>query len=611
VKKLSANIKIVAFTGLILGLIFGTIDVIARTIDFSFEWFELYQTFLVDLIVLIITFTILGVIIQIIKKALKLDIKKENISIFYISTAIAAFLLFYSEIVIIKLILYPRVPFDILRTDKNFYFISLIIVLIVGMTYIILLIKGKRIFKRIFLIDKEKVKRLIKNYVFIVIVFLISSLLLDLYILNHTPNITSSANLEGYPNILFIVMDTVRADHLSIYNYSIDTTPNLRKLAESSVVFENAISPSSWTLPSHSSMFTGRDSSKHNANKLNQLLSKKEVTIAEILNEKGYNTAGFVGGLYIKSKYGFGQGFKTYDDRLDFFSYLHTFNKLSMRYIISAISLKFETSIFNRDDERTAEETNKKIFKWLDKNKEQPFFMFVNYFDAHHPYNIGQDLKKEIYYNIKNINSNEEIIKYDTEIFYLDRQIEELLKKLEELEIKNNTIIIITADHGEEFGEHGGVYHGRTLYEEVIHVPLIVYYPKDFNPKMIEKKVGTIDIFPTILDILKMKIPENIDSVSLLPLIKNEGKYNREYVLSELEVDKYESIYEIIINQKAISYEYWKLIEINPEKGRYVSGLFNLKSDPQEKENLYNTNLKKRGFLREFLQTKFKPFNFS
>ena len=607
---LSNNIKLAVFTGLISGLIVGTIDVISRIIEFSFEWFELYQTFLIDLLVLIFIFSMLGFFVQLIKKYLILNISKESISIFYISTAIAVLLLFYTEIVINKLILYPSVPFDLLKTNKNFYFISVIIALIVGIVYVILLIKGKRVLKKIFLINKEKIKKIIKNYVFIVIIFIVSSLILDLYILNYTPKITSNVDLEGYPNILLIIMDTVRADHLSVYNYSIDTTPNLKKLAENSVVFENAISPSSWTLPSHSSVFTGRDSSKHNANKLNQLLSKKEITIAEILNEKGYNTAGFVGGLYIKSKYGFGQGFKTYDDRLDFFSYLHTFNKLSVRYIISAISIKFETFIFNRDNERTAEETNKRIFKWLDKNKEQPFFMFINYFDAHHPYNRGQEFKEQIDSNAKNI--DEEIIKYDIEIFYLDRQIGELLKKLDELGIKNNTIIIVTADHGEEFGEHGGVYHGRTLYEEVIHVPLIIYYPKEFSPKIIEKRIGIINIFSTILDILKMRIPENIDSISLLPLIKNEGEYNGEYVLSELEIDKYESIYNIIIDQKAVSYgNYWKLIEVNPERGRYVSGFFNLESDPQEKENLYGNYSEEKEFLKEFLQTRFKFFNSS
>ena len=612
-KELSTNIKTAAFTGLILGLIFGTIDVIARIIDFSFEWFELYQTFLIDLVVLIIIFIILGILVKTIKKILRLNISRESIFNFYASTSIAVILLFYAEIIITKLIIYPDVPFDLLKTNRNFYVISLIIALTVGIIYIILLTKGMNTFKRIFLINKEKIKKLIKNYVFIVVIFIISSFVLDLYILNYTPKVTSNIDLEVYPNILVIVMDTVRADHLSVYNYTINTTPHLKKLSENSVVFENAISSSSWTLPSHSSMFTGRDPSKHNANKLNQLLSKKEATIAEILNKKGYNTAGFVGGLYIKSKYGFGQGFKTYDDRLDFSSYLHTFNKLSIRYVMSAVSLRFETFIFNRDDERTAEETNKRIFKWLDKNKERPFFMFINYFDAHHPYNRGQEFKENITKEaITHDIKNEEIIKYDTEIFYLDKQIGELMKKLEELGIKENTIIFITADHGEEFGEHGGVYHGRTLYEEVIHVPFIVYYPKEFNPRRVEKRIGTINIFPTILDILRIKIPEDIDSVSLLPLIKNEGEYNREYVFSELEVDRYESVHNVIINQKAVSYgNDWKLIEINPERGRYISGLFDLRSDPQEKENLYNSNPERRIFLQELIQTISKFFNSS
>ena len=606
---LSNNIKLAVFAGLITGLIVGTIDIIVRIIKLSFEWFELYQTLLINLIAFTIIFGIIGIFIQLIKKILKFKVNKEKLSIFYISTSIATLLLFYTEIITIKIILFPYTQFYILKTNKTFYFISIIIIIIVLIIYINFWIKGKKIFNKIFF-DKEKIKKLIKDYLFIIIIFIILSFLLDLFLLNYTPKINSDINLEGYPNVLLIVIDTVRADHLPVYNYPINTAPNIKKLAENSVVFENAISPSSWTLPSHSSIFTGKYSSNNGVTKSHQLLDKKEITLAEILEEKGYNTAGFVGATYTKAIYGLGQGFATYDDRIDFFTYANSFNKLSIRYIISAVSLKFERYIFQYDTDRDSKEINKKVFKWLDKNKNQPFFMFINYFDAHSPYNLGQEFREQISNEIKQKNVkgyNNESLYYDAEIIYLDRHIGELLKKLEDLKIKNNTIIIITADHGEEFGEHEGYYHGYTLYEEVIHVPFIIYYPKEFNSQKIEKRVSIIDIFSTVLDLLKIKNVKNIDSTSLLPLIKNESSYNEKYVISEL--IQRSNIYHDETNQRAILFEDWKLIEVNPERGRYISGLFNLKSDPYEKENLYNINLKKRKFLEEPLNKITSKFN--
>ena len=123
---------------------------------------------------------------------------------------------------------------------------------------------------------------------------------------------------------------------------------------------------------------------------------------------------------------------------------------------------------------------------------------------------------------------------YDAEIMYVDSHIGKLLRKLDELGIKDDTLIIITADHGEEFYEHGSFGHSETLYQEIIRVPLMIYYPKEFEPQRIEKRVSLVDVFPTILDTLQIEIPEDVEGISMLPLLKGKSTYDREYTLSEV-----------------------------------------------------------------------------
>jgi arylsulfatase A-like enzyme len=349
-----------------------------------------------------------------------------------------------------------------------------------------------------------------------------------------------------------------------------------------------------------------------------QKLENEELTLAEILREKGYNTVGFAGGAFCKAKYGIGQGFTTYKDRLDFFELMNTFDRFSIRGGLYFYFPNLHDSIFGTDRERPSEEINKDVFRWLENNKDSTFFMFINYFDPHSPYNKGFEFKHQFtdenrdYSEVRNMlrvkrydNVSEHVLDYtislyDTEIFYLDYHIGKLLNKLDELGLKNNTIIIITADHGEEFYEHGGFDHGLTLYEEVIHVPFIIYYPKEFEPQRIEKRVENMNIFSTILDILEIEEPENIDSLSLVPLMKRESGYDRKYAFSQLFGRLYmEELEET--NQQSVSVDDWKLIEVSPEKETLPSSLFNLKTDPEEQKNLYDKYSEKKKLLEEYI----------
>ncbi|MBU89916.1 hypothetical protein CMO94_00110 [Candidatus Woesearchaeota archaeon] len=609
------HIKLAGFTGLTVGMLFGVIDSMVRVMAWSFEWFELYQTLLVSAVLATLGFVIVGIFIELFGKALRLNFTKKNLLVFYVVSSILVMLLVYGEIFInFKL-------FDAFtRSYQPRIVVSLLFPLIVGLIYIALLTKGKEIVLYIVnYTQRKKLKVLAKNFIFVVLIFIITSFLVDIYFLNSIQNYSYNKETNEVPNVVFITLDTVRADHLSLYGYYLNTSPNIDNLAKDSVVFDNAVSPSPWTLPSHASFFSGKYLFNHNATIANQHLDNTETTLAEILRAKGYNTAGFVGGPYTKKKYGIGQGFETYKDRIDFFEYVQTFNNWGITYIITEF-FPGVYKILGSDGFRSSEDLNKDIFAWLDKNSKQSFFMFINYFDAHDPYNLGSEFRDQFVnetkkypdidlWNFERYKSiSEDTIYhlsrlYDTEIFFLDYHLGKFVNKLDELGIKNNTIIIITADHGEEFYDHGGFLHTQTLYEEVIHVPLIIYYPKEFKSKSIHNRVEAMAIFPTILDILDVEIPRDIDATSLLPLINNEQGYNKKYAFSELFSKPRRSDQPISANLqfKSISDDNWKIIEAEPNIEILPPSLFNLKTDPREQKNFYDVYPNKRKELQKLI----------
>ncbi len=602
--NLSEQTGLAAYTGLVVGLVFGTVDCIVRLFSMSFEWFEFYQTLLISSVVFSFLFMVLGVFVYLASEVLK--IKRDFLIRFYTLTGSATLLFFYGAITINGYLLSDIPMSDLLSIALNISFL-----LVLAVSYLYLLLKGRQLLLRIFLFSKKlKASNIIENLLFIAGVFVLVSFLSDWYLLTQTPAAQFDSNPSNYPNIVLITLDTVRADHI---NYN--TAPNIMRLSERSVVFENAISPSSWTLPAHSSIFTGKHVSEHGAHLRHQFLEMNELTLAEILSERGYNTVGFVGGAYCKSKYGLGQGFSHYNDRLDFFEFRYTFNKFSIRFILNTIFPSLNKVLFQADGERTSEEINDDVFKWLERNNEGPFFLFINYFDAHDPYELGQDYRSmftndsrdygevehALSMRINNRNSPvpEDLVEYmgaiyDAEIYYLDRQVGALLEKLDDNGLKDNTIIIITADHGEEFYDHGGFDHGVTLYDEVIHVPLIIHYPKEFPKAKHSHRMGTIDLFATVVEISGESVPEGVYSQSLLSVLRG-GEKEESTILSEL----FGRFHLGETEQKALSHNSWKLIQVTPEKQDLSSSLFNLLNDPEEQVDLIFSNPIKEEELKE------------
>lgn len=444
----------------------------------------------------------------------------------------------------------------------------------------------------------------------------------------------------GKPNIVLITMDATRADHLSCYGYPKLTTPNLDKLAKKGVLYKNAYATDSWTVPSHASIFTGMYPTKHGAHRSPihrdynssqsqrgkesssgelfeteiRKLSDENITLAEILSEKGYRTAGIIGGIMCSSIWGLAQGCNYYDEN---FPTVAIDIKLFLIYRV--VNLFFPLTDFFAQygycTKRVASSLNKSAFRWLEKNHGQSFFLFINYIDPHSPYvppppyngyfgkidrsrilkfnppgdvsyitalSILGDAVNNKAYGLtpeeKKFMKEFIVSQYDGEICYVDHCLGLLLERLKALKIYDNTLIIVTADHGQAFGEHNQMYHDMTLNEEVLRVPLIIKYPSTFpRPGIVEKRVSLVDLFPTILSLLDYPIPSGIDGEVLE---NSDHPIIAEHYPDSVKVMKHDKRSRREL--KAIYQRKYKYIWAS----NGLNELYNLEKDPGEEENL-------------------------
>jgi arylsulfatase A-like enzyme len=319
------------------------------------------------------------------------------------------------------------------------------------------------------------------------------------------------------PNIVLIVVDTARADHFSSYGYSRNTTPNIDQFARRGVLFENAISASSWTLPSMFSMFTSLLPHQHGAG-TNRASEPR--TLAEILRSGGYETAGFNANPYYGIiPWGVGRGFETYLDSTGTMGYSLDATRLGRDVIEPYSEEWFHRSRFNQF---TAHQLNEEVYRWLDRRPDRPFFLFLNYNDAHEPYEVPSPydhLYGHASPDAKHLLLSSELCRfylppaeregliaaYDNSLNYVDSQAGELLRFLERSPEWSNTYVIITSDHGEAFGEHDTYSHGLNLYREVLHVPLIVAGPGIPASVRVTDIARTRQIFSTALEFAGVK----------------------------------------------------------------------------------------------------------
>lgn len=401
------------------------------------------------------------------------------------------------------------------------------------------------------------------------------------------PAEASSLKYPGY-NLILIAFEPLGANHVSSYGYNRQTTPNLDAFAKDALFFENAVSPSSWSLPVFMSWFTSLYPSQHKVtNKYSRYTEKEQVlarlselapeavTLPQVLQQNGYRTAGFAGGASLSGDFGFAAGFERYFDAEKFGGF-----DLLMP----------------------------KALSWLQEVRDQRFFLFVQGYDVHGrfplerrnldtflgaPYHGPYAGTEEEYWTLRNrsisegnFSMSDEDIRfwnavYDTKIFEADQRFGAFIKELARLDLLEKSIIVVSSGSGNEHHEHGRIDHGFSLYEELLHVPLIIRIPKRHG--RVAPLVRTIDIMPTVLDLLDLRFDEKVakqmQGVSLAPLVNGEkrvldGVSETDYLLHSFK-------------RSIKTSDGWKfIVSLDTEKRE----LYYLKDDPGEKRNVVQEN---------------------
>jgi arylsulfatase A-like enzyme len=396
------------------------------------------------------------------------------------------------------------------------------------------------------------------------------------------------------PNVILIGVDTLRRDHLGCYGYGRATSPNIDDLARRGSLFEHAVASSPWTLPSFATVFTSLYPSQHGAKGTMSPMGKTFPTLASVLRDNGYTTGATVNAPFLKDSYGVARGFDFYD--------------------------------MASPEDRVADGTTDDALGWIDTNGEEPFLLFVHYFDPHLPYSPPapydtlfcphysgtvpnpydptslplirdrgfkqlESLSPEDWNRIESL--------YDGEIAFADASIGALLEGLDQRGLLENTLIVFMSDHGEEFFEHYGFEHGHTLYEELIKIPLMFSLPGTVpEDRSITRQVRLVDVMPTILDMLDIPVPTGAEGVSLLPLMAGSGEVPRARVAALPPEIAFSEALLYGQEQKSLSAYPWKLIyNLVTEE----ASLYNLAEDAAEHENLSGQAVPTQAILEKTL----------
>jgi arylsulfatase A-like enzyme/Tfp pilus assembly protein PilF len=350
-------------------------------------------------------------------------------------------------------------------------------------------------------------------------------------------------------NVLVMTLDTTRADRLGAYGFAGIQTPNLDRLAREGVLFEQAATTAPLTLPAHSSLFTSKFPPEHGVRDNGGFfLNPRETTMAEVLKDRGFKTGAFIGAYVLDSKWGLNQGFDTYFDDFDLSKY-------------KAISLGAI--------QRPGNEVTDHALQWLDSVGPARFFGWMHFYDAHSPYEPPEPYNT-IYRGRP----------YIGEIAFVDSQVGRVLSYLDTHNLSDRTIVVVMGDHGESLHEHGEATHGFFVYESTMHVPLIIRTPFSAmrDGRRVSEVVRSVDVMPTVLEMLGVAAPKTIEGVSVTPLMTGAAK--------ELGLESYsEALYPLHhfgwSDLRAMRAGRYKLIAApRPE-------LYDLQDDPGEHHDLF------------------------
>jgi choline-sulfatase len=388
-------------------------------------------------------------------------------------------------------------------------------------------------------------------------------------------------------SVVLIVVDTLRADHLGAYGHPEATSSELDRRASQGALFERAFAPSSWTLPSFASLYTGLWPSEHRVGR--EPGSEKEYTalsgqlrvLAEILAEQGFETAAIVNNPFLHPGFGLARGFEVY------------------RYVYG-----------NLLHQPRASQIAWAGLRWLDERDPQRRFLLVlHFFDPHLTYDPHASVRGTFTAGYRGslelpvggfgaANSTWDLpdpedrrfvsAAYDEEVLFVDRQLERFFAGLEERGLSDETLVVLTADHGEELFDHGGFEHGHSLYQELLHVPLAVWGP-GVRPGRIDAPVSLVDVLPTLLDALGLPPLAGLDGASLWPLLARREALLERPIVAEGTLYGPE--------RRALVRWPWKLVEVDGGAPR----LFDLERDPREQRDLAATHADRMHGLGEEL----------
>jgi arylsulfatase A-like enzyme len=378
------------------------------------------------------------------------------------------------------------------------------------------------------------------------------------------------------PNIIVMTICSLRRDHLELHGYDRPTTPNIGHLASRGTLFENVVSPSPQTLPSNASIFTGVYPATHGAIGSGSLLGEQHPILGEIMQKRDYLTGGFVSSHDLMDSCGLARGFDRYWSLHDRFTvpHIHSFYRRRQDPVTDA------------------------AIDWMRKYSESSFFCWIEWSHPHRPYDPPEgyaasvlDGSQTIPYfgdrrrELTSCELEQVINNYDGEIAFADEQVGRVVSALDSLGLMDDTIIVLTADHGEILNERSNYFGNETeLYDESIMVPLIVYLPQvEGGGLRIARLVSSLDIMPTVLELLGEQPPAQAEGESLVSLLNGDEQQAAEDLFSQTfpERDEFPPRY-------AVRAPEHKLIWKETQDGEITKEFYDLGADPGETVNLYS-----------------------
>jgi arylsulfatase A-like enzyme len=378
-------------------------------------------------------------------------------------------------------------------------------------------------------------------------------------------------------NLVLVTLDTLRADHCSAYGYARPTTPHLDAVAAQGALFEAAYAVSATTLPSHAAIFTSLHPGEHGVLKNGMVLDARFTTLAEHLARAGYATAAFVSSFVVERRFGTAQGFAHYDD--DFRGADSSFGERLRRWEGHDLAAPYD---------RRAGDTTDRAVAWLRRAGDaQPFFLWIHYFDPHHPYAPPEPWRSR-FLREGSEGHRRDVDLYDGDVRYTDEQLGRALEAIEAASPGGRTLLVIVADHGEGLWSHGWLEHGVHLYEEAVRVPFVVRWPGRIAAgQRLAGLVSQVDVLPTLLSLLGLAADgAPLGGRDLAPALLGKEPLDPErtvFLQRRRYETRFERGYEVAGPMWAARWRHWKLIESpRPEAGLE---LYDLARDPGERTN--------------------------